>query len=195
MIRWFIIILESTALAYILLKSQEFNQLLKRLLDALPSSAELKLWILKGVGLGTHIILTFSGIALVGLILYYLAPYIKTLLNKESLIEKWEDEFIAAKQAEIKEIEKLKQEAQKKLQEVQKREQELRNQITYYQHLSRQLKQKEIELEVEFQQKRKSYLQELSGLQRKNRELQARIKRLKEQLKSCREKLKKRGLA
>jgi len=54
---------------------------------------------------------------------------------------------------------------------------------------------KEIELEIEFQQKRESYLQELSGLQRKNRELQARIKRLKEQLKSCREKLKKRGLA
>ena len=195
MIRWFIIILESAALAYLLLKNREFNQLLKRLLDSFPSSGELKLWILKGVGLGTYIILTFSGIALVGLILYYLAPYIKTLLNKESLIEKWEEEFIEAKQAEIKEIEKLKQETQKKLQEVRKREKELRQQITYYQHLSHQLRQKEIELEIEFQQKRESYLQELSGLQRKNRELQARIKRLKEQLKSCREKLKKRGLA
>jgi len=61
--------------------------------------------------------------------------------------------------------------------------------------LSHQLKRKEVELEIEFQRKKESYLQELSGLQRKNRELQVRIKRLKEQLKSCREKLKKRGLA
>jgi len=44
---------------------------------------------------------------------------------------------------------------------------------------------------MEFEAKRNHYLQELSGLQNKNREFQARIKRLKEQLKSCREKLKK----
>lgn len=190
MIRWFIIILETATLIYVLLKNKEFNQLLQQLLNAIPSSSELKAWILKGTAFGTYIILSFSGIALVGLTLYYLAPYIKTLLNKESLIEKWKKEFLKTKQAEIKEIEKLRQEAQKKLQEAQKREQELRQQITYYQHLSHQLKQKEVELEIEFQQKRESYLQELAGLQKKNRELQARIKRLKEQLRNCREKLK-----
>ena len=132
------------------------------------------------------------GIAIIGLILYYLIPYVREFLNKEALIEQWEEEFTKAKQAEIKKIEKLREEAQKKLQEAQKQEQELHRQITHYQHLSHQLKQKEVELEIEFQRKRESYLQELSGLRSKNRELQARIKRLKEQLKSCREKLKKR---
>jgi len=195
MFRWLIIVLETAALAYLLLKSQEFNLLLRRLLNALPSSQELKVWLLKGANFGAYFTVILLGIALIGLILYYLAPYVKTLLDKEALVEKWEREFIEAKQAEINEIEKLKQEAQDKLQEVQKREQGLRQQITYYQHLSHQLKRKEVELEIEFQQKRESYLQELDGLQRKNRELQARIKRLKEQLKSCREKLKKRGLA
>jgi len=191
-IRWFIIILETATLIYILLKNKEFHQLLQRLLNALPTPAEFKLWILKGAGFGTYLVVVLSGIAIIGVILYYFAPYVKTLLNKEALIEEWEKEFIEGKRTEVNELEKLKQKAQKKLQEAQKREQELRRQITHYQHLSNQLKQKEIELETEFQRKRKSYLQELSGLRRKNRELQARIKRLKEQLKSCREKLKKR---
>ena len=189
MIRWFIIFLETAALIYILFKNEEFNQLIQRFLNAIPSSTELKLWILKGAAFGVHLIVVISGIAIIGTILYYLAPYIKTIVDKEALIEEWEKEFIEAKQTEINGIERLKQEAQKKLQEAQKREQELRQQITYYQHLSHQLRQKEVELETEFQQKRESYLQELSGLQRKNKELQARIKRLKEQLSNCREKL------
>ena len=192
MIRWFIIFLETAALIYVLLKNKEFNQLLQRFLNAFPSSAELKAWILKGASFGTYFTIALLGIAIIGLILYYLTPYVRELLNKEALIEQWEEEFIKAKQTEIKEIEKLREEVQKKLQEAQKREQELHRQITHYQHLSHQLKQKEVELEIEFQQKRESYLQELSGLRSKNRELQARIKRLKEQLKSCREKLKKR---
>jgi len=191
-IRWFIIILETAALIYVLLKNKEFNQLLQQLLNALPSSTELKAWILKGASFGAYLTIILLGITIIGLILYYLTPYVRELLNKEALIEQWEEEFIKAKQTEIKEIEKLREEAQKKLQEVQKREQELRRQITHYQHLSHQLKQKEVELEIEFQRKRESYLQELSGLRSKNREFQARIKRLKEQLKSCREKLKKR---
>ena len=192
MIRWFIIILETAALIYVLLKNKEFNQLLQRLLNALPSSTELKAWILKGASFGTYFTIVLLGIAIIGLIIYYLTPYVRELLNKEVLIEQWEEEFTKAKQAEIKKIEKLREEAQKKLQEAQKREQELHRQITHYQHLSHQLKQKEVELEIEFQRKRESYLQEISGLRSKNRELQARIKRLKEQLKSCREKLKKR---
>ncbi len=192
MIRLFIIFLETAALIYVLLKNKEFNQLLQRLLNALPSSTELKAWILKGASFGAYFTISLLGIAIIGLILYYLTPYVRELLNKEALIKQWEEEFIKAKQTEIKEIEKLREEAQKKLQEAQKREQELRRQITHYQHLSHQLKQKEIELEIEFQQKRESYLQELFGLRSKNRELQARIKRLKERLKSCREKLKKR---
>ena len=192
MIRWFIIFLETAALIFVLLKNKEFNQLLQRLLNALPSSTELKTWILKGASLGAYFTIIILGAVIFGTILYYLIPYVRELLNKETLIEQWEEEFIKAKQAEINEIEKLKEEAQKKLQEAQKREQELRRQITHYQHLSHQLKQKEAELEIEFQRKRESYLQELSGLRSKNRELQARIKRLKEQLKSCREKLKKR---
>jgi len=191
-IRWFIIFLETAALIYVLLKNKEFNQFLQRFLNAFPSSTELKAWILKGASFGTYFTIALLGIAIIGLILYYLTPYVRELLNKEALIEQWEEEFIKAKQTEIKEIEKLREEVQKKLQEAQKREQELRQQITYYQHLSHQLKRKEVELEIEFQQKRESYLQELSGLRSKNRELQARIKRLKEQLKSCREKLKKR---
>jgi chromosome segregation ATPase len=161
----------------------------------MPSSTELKSWILKGISFGAYFTVGLFGLLLIGVILYYLTPYIKTILDKETLIENWEEEFARAKQEEIYKVEKLKEEAQKKLQEVQKREQELRQQITHYQHLSHQLKRKEVELEIEFQQKRESYLQELSGLQKKNRELQARVKRLKEQLKSCREKLKKRGLA
>ena len=192
MIRWFIIILETAALIYVLLKNKEFNQLLQRLLNALPSSTELKAWILKGASFGTYFTIVLLGIAIIGLIIYYLTPYVRELLNKEVLIEQWEEEFTKAKQAEIKKIEKLREEAQKKLQEAQKREQELHRQITHYQHLSHQLKQKEVELEIELQRKRESYLQELSGLRSKNRELQARIKRLKERLKSCREKLKKR---
>ena len=195
MFRWFIIVLETAILTYLLLKNQEFNLLLRRLLNAIPSSQELKVWLLKGAYSGVYFTIFLLGIALIGLILYYLTPYVKTLLDKEALIEKWEREFIKAKQVEINEIEKLKQESHKGLQEIQKREQELRQQITYYQHLSHQLKRKEVELEIEFQQKKESYLQELNGLQRKNKELQTRIKRLKEQLKSCREKLKKRGLA
>ena len=191
MIRWFIIVLETAALAYLLLKSQEFNLLLRQLLNAIPSSQELKIWLLKGANSGAYLTIFFLGIALTSLILYCLVPYVKTLLDKEALVEKWEREFIEAKQVEINEIKKLEQEVQKELREVQNRDQELRQQITYYQHLSHQLKRKEVELEIEFQQKRESYLQELDGLQRKNRELQARIKRLKEQLKSCREKLKK----
>jgi len=192
MVRWLIILLETVALIYILLKNREFNYLLQKLLNAIPPSTELKGWILKGASLGAYFTIIILGAAIFGTILYYLIPYVREFLNKETLIEQWEEEFIKAKQAEINEIEKLKEEAQKKLQEAQKREQELRRQITHYQHLSHQLKQKEAELEIEFQQKRESYLQELSGLQRKNRELQARIKRLKEQLKSCREKLKRR---
>jgi len=188
-IRWFIILLETAALIYVLLKDKEFNQLLQRFLNAFPSSAELKAWILKGASFGTYFTIALLGIATIGLILYYLTPYVRELLNKEALIEQWKEEFVKAKQTEIKEIEKLREEVQKKLQEAQKREQELRQQITYYQHLSHQLKRKEVELEIEFQQKRESYLQELSGLQKRNKELQARIKRLKEQLKSCREKL------
>ena len=184
MIRCFIIILETTALIYLLFEDEKFHRFLQRLLNTIPSSTELKFWILKGISIGAVFVTFLLGIVLIGVFLY-----------KRSLMEKWEEEFIEAKQTEIKEIEKLRQEAQNKIQEAQKREQELRQQITYYQHLSHQLRQKEIELEIEFQQKRESYLQELSGLQRKNRELQARIKRLKEQLKSCREKLKKRGLA
>ena len=193
MIRYFIILVETAIIAYILLKNNGFNHLLERFLNALPSSTELKSWILKGISFGAYFTIGLFGLLLIGIIFYYLIPYIKTILDKDTLIENWEEEFARAKQAEINQIEKLKQEAQKKLQEVQKREQELQDQITYYQHLSHQLRQKEIELEFEFQQKRESYLQELSGLQRKNRELQTRIKRLKEQLKSCREKLKKRG--
>lgn len=192
MIRWFIIILETAALIYVLLKNKEFNQLLQRFLNALPSSTELKDWILKGASFGAYFTIALLGIAIIGLILYYLTPYVRELLNKEALIEQWEEEFIKAKQTEIKEIEKLRKEVQKKLQEAQKREQELRRQITHYQHLSHQLKQKEVELEIQFQRKRESYLQELSGLQSKNRKLQVRVKRLKEQLKSCREKLKRR---
>ena len=192
MIRWFIIFLETAALIYVLIKNKEFNQLLQRLLNALPSSTELKAWILKGTSFGAYFTIALLGIAIIGLILYYLIPYVREFLNKEALIEQWEEEFTKAKQAEIKKIEKLREEAQKKLQEAQKREQELHRQITHYQHLSHQLKQKEAELEIEFQRKRESYLQEISGLRSKNRELQARIKRLKEQLKSCREKLKKR---
>ena len=184
MIRWFIILLETAALIFVLFEEEKFNQLLERLLNAIPSSTELKLWVLKGLGFGAGIITLILGAILIVVTLRYFIPFIGTVFNKESLIEKWEEEFIKAKQAEINEIEKLKQEAQK-------REQELRQQITHYQHLSHQLKRKEVELEIEFQQKRESYLQELSGLQRKNKELQARIKRLKEQLKSCREKLKK----
>ena len=190
MIRWFIIFLETAALIYVLLKNKEFNQLLQRLLNALPSSMELKAWILKGASFGTYFTIVLLGIAIIGLIIYYLTPYVRELLNKEALIEQWEEEFTKAKQAEIKKIEKLREEAQKKLQEAQKREQELHRQITHYQHLSHQLKQKEVELEIEFQRKRESYLQELSGLQRKNRELQARIKQLKEQFRNCKEKLK-----
>ena len=182
MIRWFIILLETAALIFVLFEEEKFNQLLERLLNAIPSSTELKLWVLKGLGFGAGIITLILGAILIVVTLRYFIPFIGTVFNKESLIEKWEEEFIKAKQAEINEIEKLKQEAQK-------REQELRQQITHYQHLSHQLKRKEVELEIEFQQKRESYLQELSGLQRKNKELQARIKRLKEQLKSCREKL------
>jgi len=182
--RWFIIVLETAILTYLLLKNQEFHRFLQRLLNTIPSSTELKFWILKGISIGTGFTIVLLGIVLIAIILY-----------KKNLTKEWEEEFFKSKQAEINEIEKLRQEAQKKLQEAQKREQELRQQITYYQHLSHQLRQKGIELEIEFQQKRESYLQELSGLQRKNRELQARIKRLKEQLKSCREKLKKRGLA
>jgi len=188
-IRWFIIFLETAALIYVLLKDKEFNQLLERFLNAIPSSTELKTWILKGASFGAYFTIGLLGIAITGLILYYLTPYVRELLNKEALIEQWEEEFIKAKQTEINEIEKLREETQKKLQEAQKREQELHRQITHYQHLSHQLKQKEVELEIEFQQKREGYLQELSGLQKRNKELQARIKRLKEQLKSCREKL------
>ena len=195
MIRYFIILVETAIIAYILLKNNEFNQLLERFLNTMPSSTELKSWILKGISFGAYFTVGLFGLLLIGVILYYLTPYIKTILDKETLIENWEEEFARAKQEEIYKVEKLKEEAQKKLQEVQKREQELRQQITHYQHLSHQLKRKEVELEIEFQQKRESYLQELSGLQKKNRELQARVKRLKEQLKSCREKLKKRGLA
>ena len=195
MIRYFIILIETTIIIYILLKNNEFNQLLERFLNTMPSSTELKSWILKGISFGAYFTVGLFGLLLIGVILYYLTPYIKTILDKETLIENWEEEFARAKQEEIYKVEKLKEEAQKKLQEVQKREQELRQQITHYQHLSHQLKRKEVELEIEFQQKRESYLQELSGLQKKNRELQARVKRLKEQLKSCREKLKKRGLA
>jgi len=194
-IRYFIILIETTIIIYILLKNNEFNQLLERFLNTMPSSTELKSWILKGISFGAYFTVGLFGLLLIGVILYYLTPYIKTILDKETLIENWEEEFARAKQEEIYKVEKLKEEAQKKLQEVQKREQELRQQITHYQHLSHQLKRKEVELEIEFQQKRESYLQELSGLQKKNRELQARVKRLKEQLKSCREKLKKRGLA
>jgi uncharacterized protein (DUF3084 family) len=193
-IRWFIIFLETAVLIYVLFEEEKFNQLLERLLNAIPSSTELKLWVLKGLGFGAGIITLILGAILIAVTLRYFIPFIGTVFNKESFIEKWEEEFIKVKQAEINEIEKLKQETKKKLQEAQKREQELRQQITHYQHLSHQLKRKEVELEIEFQQKRESYLQELDGLQRKNRELQARIKRLKEQLKSCREKLKKRGL-
>jgi len=182
-IRWFIILLETAALIFVLFEEEKFNQLLERLLNAIPSSTELKLWVLKGLGFGAGIITLILGAILIVVTLRYFIPFIGTVFNKESLIEKWEEEFIKAKQAEINEIEKLKQEAQK-------REQELRQQITHYQHLSHQLKRKEVELEIEFQQKRESYLQELSGLQRKNKELQARIKRLKEQLRNCREKLK-----
>lgn len=189
MIRYFIIIIETAIIAYILLKNNEFNQLLERFLNALPSSTELKSWLLKGISFGTLFAVGLLGLLLIGIILYYLTPYIKTILDKDTLIENWEEEFARAKQAEINQIENLKQEAQKKLQEAQKREQELKNQITYYQRLSQQLRQKEIELELKFQRKRESYLQELSGLQRKNKEFQSRIKRLKEQLKSCREKL------
>jgi len=192
MVRWLIILLETVALIYILLKNREFNYLLHKLLNAIPPSTELKGWILKGVSLGAYFTIIILGAVIFGTILYYLIPYVRELLNKETLIEQWEEEFIKAKQAEINEIEKLRKEAQKKLQEAQKQEQELHQQITHYQYLSRQLKQKEAELEIEFQQKRESYLQELSGLRSKNRELQARIKHLKEQLKSCREKLKKR---
>jgi len=142
MFRWFIIILETVALIYILLKNKEFNQLLQQLLNAIPSSAELKAWILKGASFGAYLTVILLGIAIIGIILYYLIPYIRTLFDKETLIEKWEKEFTKAKQAEIKEIEKLKQEAQKKLQEARKREQELRQKITHYQYLSQQLKQK-----------------------------------------------------
>lgn len=195
MIRFFIILVETAIIAYILLKNNEFNQLLERFINALPSSTELKSWILKGISLGTLFAVGLLGLLLIAVTLYHLTPYIRTILDKDTLIENWEREFARAKQEEIYKVEKLKEEAKKKLQEVQKREQELRQQITHYQHLSHQLKRKEVELEIEFQRKKESYLQELSGLQRKNRELQARIKRLKEQLKSCREKLKKRGLA
>ncbi|MEO2068844.1 MAG: hypothetical protein ABGX27_04960 [Desulfurobacteriaceae bacterium] len=191
MIRWFVIFLETAVLIYILFKNKEFKQLIQRFLSAIPSSTELKLWILKGAGFGAYLIVVLSGIAIIGVILYYLTPYVRIILNKEALVEKWKKEFLKAKQAEINEIEKLKQETKKKLQEARKREQELRQQITHYQHLSHQLKQKEVELEIEFQQKRGSYLQELDGLQKRNRELQIRIKKLKEQLKSCKEKLQK----
>jgi len=191
-IRWFIILLETLVLIYILFENEKFNQLIQQFLNAIPSSIELKLWILKGAKIGTTFTIILLGIAITGLILYYLAPYVKTIFEKEALIEEWKKEFIEAKRAEI---EKLKQEAQKKLQEVHQREKELRQQTTYYQHLSHQLKQKEVELELEFEDKRGKYLQELYSLQKKNKELQARIKKLKEQLKSCREKLKKRGLA
>ena len=189
MFRWFIIFIETFLLIYLIWKFPQVEAFLQRLLHAIPSSEELKNWILKGVWFGGYFATSLFLIAIFVTILRYLIPFIGTYLDKEALIEEWEKEFIKAKRAEINEIERLKQEAQKKLQEVQKQQQELRQQITHYQHLSHQLKRKEVELEIEFQQKRESYLQELSGLQRKNKELQARIKRLKEQLKSCREKL------
>ncbi len=50
-----------------------------------------------------------------------------------------------------------------------------------------------VELEIDFEQKRRKFLQELLVLQKKDKELQARTKRLKEQLKSCKEKLKRRS--
>ena len=192
MVRWFIIFIETFLLIYLIWKFPQVEAFLQRLLHAIPSSEELKNWLLKGIWFGGYFATGLFLIAVFITILRYLIPFISTLLNKEALIESWMEEFAKEKAEEVQEIERLKAEAQRKLQEAQKREQELRRQITHYQHLSHQLKQKEVELEIEFQRKRESYLQELSGLRSKNRELQARIKRLKEQLKSCREKLKKR---
>jgi uncharacterized phage infection (PIP) family protein YhgE len=193
-IRWFIIFLETLALIFIILENEKFNQLLERLLNAIPSSTELKLWLLKGINFGIYSVVVLSGIAITTVILYYIIPYIRELLNKEALIKKWEMDFNKRKQDEENKIESMKKEIEEKLQEVQKIKDKLEEQITHYQHLSHKLKQKEAELETKFQQKKGKYIEELSGLQRKNKELQIRIKRLKEQLKSCREKLKKRGL-
>jgi len=192
MVRWFIIFIETFLLIYLIWKFPQVEAFLQRLLHAIPSSEELKNWLLKGIWFGGYFATGLFLLAVFITILRYLIPFISTLLNKEALIESWMEEFAKKKAEEVQEIERLQAEAQKKLQEVQKREQELRRQITHYQHLYHQLKQKEAELEIEFQRKRESYLQELSGLRSKNRELQSRIKRLKEQLKSCREKLKKR---
>ena len=190
MIRWFIIFIETLLLIYLIWKFPQVEAFLQRVLYAIPSSEELRTWFLNGVRLG-GIFTTFLFLAILfTAILRFLIPYISTLLNKEDLIEKWMEEFARKKAKEIAEIEELKAEAEKKLQETQKREQELRQKITYYQYLSHQLRQKETELEIEFQKKRESYLQELSGLQRKNRELQVRIKKLKGKLKICKEKLK-----
>jgi len=190
MVRWFIIFIETFLLIYLIWKFPQVEAFLQRLLHAIPSSEELKNWLLKGISFGGYFATGLFLIAVFITILRYLIPFISTLLNKEALIESWLEEFAKEKAEEVQEIERLKTEAQKKLQEAKKREQELRRQITHYQYLSHQLEQKEVELEIEFQQKKESYLQELSGLQKKNKELQVRIKKLKEQLKSCRKKLK-----
>jgi len=191
MFRWFIIFIETFLLIYLIWKFPQAEVFLQRLLHAVPSFEELKNWILKGVWFGGYFATSLFLIAIFITILRYLIPFIGTYLNKEALIESWIEEFSREKAKEVQEIERLKTKVQKKLQEAQKREQEFRQQITHYQHRLHQLKQKEVELEIKFQQKRESYLQELSGLRRKNKELQTRIKRLKKQLNSCKEKLRK----
>ena len=109
MIRYFIILVETAIIAYILLKNNEFNQLLERFLNTMPSSTELKSWILKGISFGAYFTVGLFGLLLIGVILYYLTPYIKTILDKETLIENWEEEFARAKQEEIYKVEKLKE--------------------------------------------------------------------------------------
>jgi DNA repair exonuclease SbcCD ATPase subunit len=194
-IRYFIILLETLALIYILISNEEFNQLIKRLSNAIPASSELKTAVLKGVTFGAYFLLIITGIIIVLVLLYYLIPFIKTILSKEELIDSWYEEFQEEIASERKEVQNLKAQAQTELQQARKIKAEVQRELQKYKKLQIELQQKEIELEMEFEAKRNRYLQELSGLQNKNREFQARIKRLKEQLKSCREKLKKRDLA
>lgn len=151
MVRWFIIFIETFLLIFLIWKFPQVEAFLQRLLYAIPSSEELKTWFLKGVSFGGYFITALFLIAVFGIVLRYLIPFIRTILNKEALIEKWSEEFIKGKAQELQKIERLKAAAQKKLQELQKQEQELCCQINYYQNLSQQLKQKEIELEAEFQ--------------------------------------------
>jgi len=121
MVRWFIIFIETFLLIYLIWKFPQVETFLQRLLHAIPSSEELKNWLLKGIWFGGYFATGLFLIAVFITIFRYLIPFISTLLNKEALIESWMEEFAKEKAEEVQEIERLKTEAQKKLQEAKKR--------------------------------------------------------------------------